>query len=85
VRGLPCEQQLHDAADSLHWLSSDGLQQDGEPRTRRATTVLPHDLSELPQHFDVAECELQSRTVHAFSDYPRGSQQRVLNLPYKFE
>ena len=61
MRRLPRKQQLHDSADRLHRLSSDGLQHQHEPGPRRAAAVLPHYLPELPQHECLGECDVQSR------------------------
>ena len=48
VRGLPCQQQLHHAADDLYRLPPDRLQQHDESGARRAAAVFPDDVPELP-------------------------------------
>ena len=85
VHRLPRQQQLHDAADDLHRLPPDGLQQHHESRPRGAAAVLPDDLPELPQHDELAERDFQSRAIHSVPDQSRRSQRRVLHLPHEFE
>ena len=46
LRAVPCEQQLHDAADDLLWLPPGGLQRDEQPEPHRRR--LPDDLRYLP-------------------------------------
>ena len=82
---LPRQQKLHDAADHVHWLPPDRLQQHDQPGTRGAAAVLPDYLPDLPQHNRMDGCLVQSHAIHAVPDQPRQRQWCVLDLPYEFE
>ena len=68
VHRLSRQQQLHDSADGVRRLPSDGLQQHDKSWPQGATAVLPNDMPKLPQHNGLDWSYVQSHAIHAISD-----------------